>query len=165
MRGEPLSRYPLGGSVKYIIEYDSNNSGGGWWLSDKDWNNLADAGWEVQWIRNDRKDIGSTPDKSGRWLGAMACEAHFEVESDNPGAALRIAVQHWENTTGKDSSLEGCTCCGPPHNFAVMKKDEDGNLVRDWGSSISGEEIAFFLDGRQPMSTRELLDELKRRDK
>jgi hypothetical protein len=45
-----------------------------------------------------------------------------------------------------------------------MKIDEDGDLVRDWGTSISGEEIAFFLSGKERMSTRELLEELKKRE-
>ncbi len=32
------------------IEYDSNNSGGGWWLNDTDWKALEEAGWHVDWI-------------------------------------------------------------------------------------------------------------------
>jgi hypothetical protein len=94
----------------------------------------------------------------------MACEAHFEVDTYGPEEALRQAIQSWERIVGKDSSVEGCNCCGPPHSFAIMKIDEDGDLVRDWGTSISGEEIAFFLIGKERMSTRELLEELKKRE-
>lgn len=31
------------------VEYSSNNSGGGWWLTDKHWQKLEKAGWEVEW--------------------------------------------------------------------------------------------------------------------
>ncbi len=31
------------------VEYSSNNSGGHWWLSDKDWINLESNGWDVIW--------------------------------------------------------------------------------------------------------------------
>ena len=34
----------------YIVEYESNNSGGDWWLSDNDWLTLARAGWMVEWV-------------------------------------------------------------------------------------------------------------------
>lgn len=37
----------------YIVEYDSNNSGGSWWLSDEDWKALEDAGWTVMWGAKD----------------------------------------------------------------------------------------------------------------
>lgn len=32
--------------------YDSNNSGGSWWLKDEDWVSLEDAGWIVHWIHD-----------------------------------------------------------------------------------------------------------------
>lgn len=35
--------------VKYKLEYDSNNSGGDWWLKDKDWAAMEKAGWTVEW--------------------------------------------------------------------------------------------------------------------
>ena len=31
------------------VEYDSNNSGGNWWLDDNDWKALEAAGWKVDW--------------------------------------------------------------------------------------------------------------------
>jgi hypothetical protein len=34
-------------------EYHSNNSGGDWWLTDEDWYKLEEAGWEVEWFKND----------------------------------------------------------------------------------------------------------------
>lgn len=31
------------------VEYNSNNSGGHWWLDDEDWLALEKAGWKIQW--------------------------------------------------------------------------------------------------------------------
>jgi hypothetical protein len=44
------------------VRYESNNSGGDWWLSDKDWRNLEAAGWVVAW-------------RDKRFLAALATEA------------------------------------------------------------------------------------------
>ncbi len=35
--------------VKLKVEYSSNNSGGSWWLYDKDWVKLEEAGWTIIW--------------------------------------------------------------------------------------------------------------------
>lgn len=32
-----------------IVEYDSSNSGGSWWLKDEDWAALEKGGWTVEW--------------------------------------------------------------------------------------------------------------------
>jgi hypothetical protein len=74
------------------IKYSSNNSGGKWWLSDKDWFALRDGGWDVKWVVDDAHRQLT----DGRWLGALAKEA----------------------LTGADVSDEGCNCCGPPHCFS-----------------------------------------------
>lgn len=34
----------------WVVEYDSNNSGGGWWLTDADWRTLETEGWTVEWL-------------------------------------------------------------------------------------------------------------------
>lgn len=101
-------------------EYDSNNSGGKWWLTDEDWKALEAAGWDVEWravkyqqdVANGEKfaELGK-PDKDGRWLGALATKASRQ------GLALKEAVAEWERITGKDSLDAGCACCGNPHNF------------------------------------------------
>ena len=66
-----------------MVEYSSNNSGGGWWLKDKDWFALEKAGWTVAWIKDEKplKMGGKTytfgmGDKDGRWLGALASARH-----------------------------------------------------------------------------------------
>lgn len=121
-----------------VLVYDSNNSGGSWWLSDKVWQKLADAGWSVHWVRpnpdpNPRfaslketltgvysddptaqveGDFGSYEwAKDHRWLGAVATSC--AKAGPDPNELLR----EWEEITGQDSADEGCNCCGRPHNF------------------------------------------------
>lgn len=31
------------------VKYEATNSGGDWWLKDKDWKALEGAGWHVEW--------------------------------------------------------------------------------------------------------------------
>jgi len=90
------------------VEYSSNNSGGNWWLDDKNWKALETAGWKVEW-------------KDGRWLGALATSACRE------GLSLLDAVAEWERVTGECSTDVGCACCGQPHNFTLY--DSFGKYV------------------------------------
>jgi hypothetical protein len=87
------------------VEYDTNNSGGSWWLSDEDWKNLEKAGWEVSW-------------KKKRWLGALATGAVRR------GLSLEDAISEWESVTGQDPADEGCNCCGNPHNFTEYYSED-----------------------------------------
>jgi len=41
-----------------ILYYDSNNSGGSWWLKDEDWKALEEAGWTVHWAMRVRTQYG-----------------------------------------------------------------------------------------------------------
>jgi hypothetical protein len=84
-----------------IIEYDSNNSGGDWWLTDEDWKNLEKGGWKVEWEE---------------FLGAKAHKASLECRS------LKEAIKSFEKITGQDTEEEGCECCGPPHYFSEARK-------------------------------------------
>lgn len=139
------------------VEYDSNNSGGRWWLTDKDWFALEHAGWKVAWKRlgyrydensdYDRdedgtpklvpveQDNGRFPtfdrgDADGRWLGALATKAY------RVGLSLREAADEWEQVTGKSATEVGCACCGQPHSFTEY--GDDGKSVAS-GPSISHE--------------------------
>lgn len=122
-------------AVKVI--YSSNNSGGRWWLSQKDWEALEDAGWTVHWVNQDAVGLSRagdyrgydfdkcldtdgypTRDKAGEWLGATAKSAAIEVDN------VQDAIESFESVTGQDASAEGCNCCGEPHNFTYQ--DEDG---------------------------------------
>lgn len=111
------------------IEYSSNNSGGDWWLEDKDWKNLEKNGWKVEWGGLDFckkcKDSKTTKGCQGhirfkrwqdmktkdRFLGALARGATKKFKS------IDDAVKEFEVITGQDAEDEGCLCCGQPHNF------------------------------------------------
>lgn len=133
------------------VEYNSNNSGGSWWLKDEHWKALEAAGWKVQWASlenlstEDGKDyvreVDGTPklvplgqgnsrfgflaredaDGEYRWLGALAKNA-FRV-----GVPMRDAAEEWERITGLYSTDAGCACCGQPHRFTEY--DDAGKYV------------------------------------
>ena len=94
-----------------LIEYSSNNSGGDWWLEDEDWHNLEEAGWKVKWVKDSGPDYWLDDNSKDRWLGALAKEATKEFES------IHAAKLEFWSITGQDPDEEGCSCCGPPHNF------------------------------------------------
>lgn len=104
------------------VEYDSNNSGGSWWLTDEDWHNLEAAGWDVEWVK-DRPYWGRNGED--RWLGALATSA------TRHGLSMDEAIAEFEEVTGQGAYEAGCECCGPPHNFyerdAVI--DTTGSVV------------------------------------
>lgn len=118
----------------YVV-YDSNNSGGSWWLKKRDWEALERAGWIVHWVQPDSKYGGfmrSTESyenpllpqerhPGAEWLGGVAMSA--AKETDN----LREAVEEWESVTGQDASAQGCNCCGRPHDFTLY--DDEGKYV------------------------------------
>ena len=103
------------------VEYDSNNSGGHWWLKDEHWLALEKAGWKVDWYKDQNEEFFK-PGKDGRWLGALASAASRE------GLPLMDAVREWETITGQCSTDAGCSCCGNPHTFTEY--DDNGGYVR-----------------------------------
>lgn len=104
------------------VEYDSNNSGGNWWLTDKNWRDLEKAEWVVDWYAN-RKEDGPWSYPGGRFLGALASSAK------RYGLKLPEAVSEWERITGATSTDAGCPCCGKPHSFTEY--DAKGNYVTE----------------------------------
>ena len=94
-----------------LVKYSSNNSGGVWWLKDKDWKRLEEEGWKVEWFRDEGEGL-TKPDKEGRWLGALATHAEKEF------LTIKEALEEFERLTGQDVSEEGCGCCGAPHGFS-----------------------------------------------
>jgi hypothetical protein len=116
--------------MSVVVKYDSNNSGGSFWLSTEDWEALAAAGWNVHW--NDPKTrFGGRPSSSyeeplkpcpkiedAEYLGTVATSAAKEF--DDPS----VAIPEFERVTGQNASDVGCNCCGPPHSFEY--KDENG---------------------------------------
>lgn len=142
-----------------LIEYNSNNSGGDWWLKDGDWKNLEKNGWKVIWCSEEfvyekgrhvydenglpktknEPNTFSKKDKNGiyRYLGALAHYAFKHFDS------IKEALQEFEKITGQDVSEEGCNCCGPPHCFS-------------WeGDCCSGEECLQYLFDNVPSSLRD----------
>jgi hypothetical protein len=99
------------------VKYDSNNSGGRWWLKDEDWKALEAAGWEVRWFANKDLKYFKT-DSDGRWLGALASQAIKR------NSTLLAAAEEWERLTGGCSTDAGCACCGQPHSFTEYTDDD-----------------------------------------
>lgn len=142
---------PVAGSFfgQMKIQYRSNNSGGHWWLKDRDWAALEAAGWSVEWCAND-------PDKSfldsdgKRWLGTLAKEATKEFET--PGDAMR----EFEKITGQEVSDEGCNCCGPPHSF-YWGRAVDDTLPKsaEYGSASGGNCLEYMFPEGGPKTLRE----------
>jgi hypothetical protein len=107
-------------SGKAYVGYSSNNSGGYWWLSDRDWEALEEAGWVVDWVKSDPAMKGLR-DANGTWLGAKATNAK------RYGLPLELAIAEWSMITGQSAEDEGCDCCGQPHNF--YSYDENGRMI------------------------------------
>ncbi len=156
------------------VEYTTNNSGGEWWLKDKDWIALEKAGWYVDWggmryFCHSKFDLQKRPDgKPEPCPSEDACPGHRRCDSiaearknpgplsldslakraqkefDTPGAAMR----EFQEITEQSVTDEGCNHCGPPHNFSWK------------GGSASGEDCENYLgdDGYTPGSGRRVLD-------
>lgn len=132
--------------MKWLL-YDSNNSGGKWWLKDADWKALEQAGWTVLWAKEKigvAADYNTFLDKDGRYMGALATKAAKQFESAKEGIA------EWERVTGQDAGDEGCHCCGCPHNFEFGEAD-DPPVVGKWFSLKDYRYISasdFHIDAR-----------------
>ena len=78
------------------VYYETNNSGGNWWLSKKDWSNLKAAGWE----------LGEKFRSFDVYTGAV-----------RHGLTLEDAIKEFESITGENANEGGCPCCGQSHRF------------------------------------------------
>ena len=109
-----------------VITYDSNNSGGDWWLSDDDWKALEAAGWVVHWGGRKYGEDSLTPtEKTGKeWLGALA----VSCAKDGFDSA-RQGIEEWTSITGQDPLDMGCPCCGNPHTFQFYPDGLSGGYV------------------------------------
>ena len=90
--------------------YESNNSGGYWWLSDEEWGQLEQHGWTVEWFK-DSTFFSDRMDDQDRWLGALAKQASKKFTS------MDEAKTEFAWATGQNPSDQGCWCCGRPHRF------------------------------------------------
>lgn len=120
-----------------VLDYDSNNSGGSWWLKDEDWEALEAKGWNVHWAQknpNYSLELLDKREKTGyRWLGALATGAAKKFDNKEEG------LKEWQDITGEDPGAEGCNCCGPPHNFTWH--DDDGST--GYGSIMVSSEFTW----------------------
>lgn len=152
-----------------IVRYNSNNSGGSWWLDDGDWIKLEKAGWTVEWggkafchnnwdpqippiCANKQECNGhirfknAKESESKRWLDSLAMAASKEFPS------MRDAIMEWEKVVSQDASDEGCNCCGAPHSFSTDSPKWD---------SVSGKEILRVLYPKTgPLSLRDAYRQL-----
>lgn len=161
------------------LKYNSNNSGGRWWLKDDDWRALEKAGWYVVWGNlyfcgsgfsfnkkpDNAPDCGKGKQCEGhrrfesadeiadkdRYLGALASNAWKETDSP------RDAIKEFERLTGQDTSDEGCNCCGAPHSFSW--EDEKGQR-----QYVGGEDVLPLLYGDGPKTLREAYRRLRGED-
>lgn len=107
-----------------ILCYDSNNSGGSWWLRVEDWEALERAGWNVHWgdrVYDKEQMLLPVPREGKTWLGAEAMSAAKKFKNAPEG------VKEWEKVTGQNAADQGCNCCGNPHNFEWH--DDDGSVA------------------------------------
>ena len=137
----------MSGQMSGILVYDSNNSGGSWWLSKKDYDTLEEKGWIVHWLHDITQDHGDYEGKGDEKNDPHAWARspfgrdhnhHFGLGSVQMlpakwneklwlGAAATSAakrfetpesgVREWEELTEQSAKGEGCNCCGPPHSF------------------------------------------------
>lgn len=127
------------------ITYNSNNSGGSWWLKDEDWFALEAAGWAVDWHKNNPEILFLPED--GRCLGALAGSASKDFPS------VGDAIREFESITKEDASAEGCNCCGAPHSFEWT--DESGK----W-DYVSGSRCLDHMFEKVPTSLREAAEQM-----
>jgi len=158
-----------------LVKYDSNNSGGSWWLTDNDWVKLEKAGWEIDWAKDEKptkdceycKGTGKLVNikkfntgsykkgdkcfmclhaKDGRYHGGLAKSAKLTCKT------IKEALESFEKETGQSVTDEGCNCCGSPHSFtwSSVGCTSDGckckNEHEDYNYG-SGEDLAQYLYG------------------
>lgn len=89
------------------IKFSENNSGGDYWLTQKNYEDLMAAGWTGEGINPDNR-------YDGRRL-------------ERRGVSRRVALAEFWDITGWDPDEEGCNCCGQP--FYFTEYDDEGKMV------------------------------------
>lgn len=113
------------------VLYRALKSGAVNWLSDRDWNQLEEAGWKVHWISKDPDyqklhEEGKVLIVEGRLHGSLANEA--EKCFSSVGEAMR----EFQKVTGLSVTEEGCDHCGPPHIFEWKDKRASGKECQEY---------------------------------
>jgi hypothetical protein len=128
------------------IEYDSNNSGGSFWLSDENWKALEEAGWVVGWtvvteregLRDGERFVHA---ESGRRYGDTWEEATREYV---------IGAPRWPD--GKDPGRETIVACARNYDEAVALRKKHGGYFGTLAVSAV----------KRGESAQELVDEFER---
>lgn len=103
-----------------LIQFYENNSGGGRWLTPKQWNDLEKAGWRLgqceTFVYNEqgnyRMDKAGIPVMSGQTVNPTSAFKQFP--------SIELAIEQWALITGEDPEEQGCNCCGHPYEFTKM---------------------------------------------
>lgn len=153
------------------VEYSTNNSGGSYWLDEKDWRGLQDAGWIVM-------DRDNAVYEGGNYLAgsnglptvskpADLSQAHYAFKNFK---GISEALEEFERITGQNVSDEGCNCCGAPHSFTwgrdiIVRLPKERLNEQDYNFASGEELLDYMYDPSSAHRTkRELLDLLKEKD-
>lgn len=98
-------------------KFCENNSGGGWWLNERDYEALFAAGWKYEPKNEREKDRRPYLDHLDSKV-PYGWRRHLTGEFDS----IRAAVESFECATGKNFFEQGCNCCGAP--FTIGSDDE-----------------------------------------
>lgn len=117
-----------------IMHYDSNNSGGGWWISDEGWKALEEAGWTVHWCMKTRNEFGESW-TSGRTYGdsPLALLERAEIgqrDGWRRPEEILVVPQSYEEAVGWDARWLG----GLAMSAAKAGPDPEA-LVAEWESA------------------------------
>lgn len=140
------------------IEYSTNNSGGDWWLKDKDWKALEAAGWSVVWggtyfcPKDGEPDSpwNKRPRRSFECIKVLSpydvahktgpsCQGHQAFLS----ADEMTDADKWLGTLAKEASLE----CETPGDAMRSFERATGQDVTDEGCNCCGCPHYFRWEG------------------
>lgn len=111
-----------------LVEYSTNNSGGSFWLTEKEWKNLEDHGWKlfnhddhIYESGNYKYDEHGLPmRKEPRAKDSIFKQyAHYAFKHF---PSVEDAEREFEELTEQHVNDEGCECCGKPHYFHEVRK-------------------------------------------
>lgn len=150
---------------KICVEYDTNNSGGSYWLKNNDWEALRNAGWLLMDWDNAYYENGQyVADETGLpkvTRPAQLESAHYAFKMFD---SISDAIKEFEKLTGQDVTDEGCNCCGPPHSFTwgkdiITRLPKDRLHEQDYHYA-SGEGLLehIFVDLDTALSKRQMLE-------
>lgn len=88
----------------YEVEFDHNNSGGVDWVTQEQWQILADNGWYAT--------CGDMP-------RPYSMAKKFSTRSSM--IAEYTAIDEVVSLIGIDPDAEGCSCCGRPFSFSAYE--------------------------------------------